>query len=964
MNDSFADLWNASAPTKPAPAPKTLGSLNHPGTQASFTRPPQYDAFSRLSASQPASRTNSPLISNTSVKTNQLRNVPTSRNPGSVAPPSLASPRSNTNANANSNNNGDAFSGLFASSNSNSSSHLNSSNGRPLTIAERAAMVESSRFQRQPSQQKGLQEPGQSAWDGIDLLAQSSPASRSTPVAPQDDFEFAFSSPSPLANSTAGTGPGTQATPLHDDDWGLSDFGSQPSTSTKTSSLSAPRAQVPQSSQTSQTLWDLDEFMSPSTGAAGKTDSNSDFELDFGREDRLLNHSGRPGDESDDDVLGDLAKPIGVGADTSSRIPSPSSSLSQPNHNSTSTPPVPPSGQRHPSPPPHIIGQIVEMGFSPQQARAALAVTGDGKDVQAALEMLLAGSENDREVTEARPQDSDRRRGGDNDRRRGGGGSNREESRRPDPADSSSPVSGTDMTTVQIEAEKIIAQASELGISVFNRAGAFWRESKEKAQRLYEERAAAAPAAGGGGTSKNRDSERGTGSRGAPARRQDGRPRWMRDEEGGNEVVERENEREGGALSRKTRHGKEAGGGFSDDVLPPKAPKSAPSSSAPPEADLLSPTTTDTSTPAIYISPFRRGRPKQEQPQYESSSMPIPPSQPASPSLFKPAASTPTPRFPTPPPISPPILAASNAHKARGTAAYKLGQHGAAETAYSASLAALPDVHVLRIPVFNNRALARLKMGEYAGAVEDCSAVLTIVGSFRDTIRVDSADGTKEEVDLGQGMTKALRRRAEAHEGREKWALARADWEMLAGLEWAPPNVRSEAVRGAGRCRRMVSSDSGENDASIGSAVSKPQPKPKPRPRPAPRAATTSGGGAPPAAVSRLREAITTADAEADLRLTLKDSVDARINAWKGGKETNIRALLASLDTVLWPELGWVKVGMAELLGSGQVKVRYMKAIGRLHPDKLNAQNTTVEQRMIANAVFGTLNEAWNAFQQ
>lgn len=31
---------------------------------------------------------------------------------------------------------------------------------------------------------------------------------------------------------------------------------------------------------------------------------------------------------------------------------------------------------------------------------------------------------------------------------------------------------------------------------------------------------------------------------------------------------------------------------------------------------------------------------------------------------------------------------------------------------------------------------------------------------------------------------------------------------------------------------------------------------------------------------------------------------------------------------------------------------------------QLNANNSTVEQRMIANAVFGTLNEAWNAFKQ
>ena len=34
----------------------------------------------------------------------------------------------------------------------------------------------------------------------------------------------------------------------------------------------------------------------------------------------------------------------------------------------------------------------------------------------------------------------------------------------------------------------------------------------------------------------------------------------------------------------------------------------------------------------------------------------------------------------------------------------------------------------------------------------------------------------------------------------------------------------------------------------------------------------------------------------------------------------------------------------------------------RLTHAQLNASNTTLEQRMIANGVFGTLNEAYNAF--
>ena len=43
----------------------------------------------------------------------------------------------------------------------------------------------------------------------------------------------------------------------------------------------------------------------------------------------------------------------------------------------------------------------------------------------------------------------------------------------------------------------------------------------------------------------------------------------------------------------------------------------------------------------------------------------------------------------------------------------------------------------------------------------------------------------------------------------------------------------------------------------------------------------------------------------------------------------------ASLDAVLWGELGWQKVGIHELVSTSQVKIRYTKAIAKLHPDKV-----------------------------
>ena len=64
-----------------------------------------------------------------------------------------------------------------------------------------------------------------------------------------------------------------------------------------------------------------------------------------------------------------------------------------------------------------------------------------------------------------------------------------------------------------------------------------------------------------------------------------------------------------------------------------------------------------------------------------------------------------------------------------------------------------------------------------------------------------------------------MRRRAEARQGREKWVEEGRDWEVLAGGggvggEWLGEGIRREAVRGAGRCRRMVNSSDQEGIGS------------------------------------------------------------------------------------------------------------------------------------------------------
>lgn len=93
-------------------------------------------------------------------------------------------------------------------------------------------------------------------------------------------------------------------------------------------------------------------------------------------------------------------------------------------------------------------------------------------------------------------------------------------------------------------------------------------------------------------------------------------------------------------------------------------------------------------------------------------------------------------------------------------------------------------------------------------------------------------------------------------------------------------------------------------------------------------------------AVNRLRAANEAAERLDEERFNLADSVDARVVAWKSGKQDNLRGLLASLDTVLWPEAGWKKINLSELVLPNKVKIQYMKGIAKVHPDKVSTHNT------------------------
>ena len=92
--------------------------------------------------------------------------------------------------------------------------------------------------------------------------------------------------------------------------------------------------------------------------------------------------------------------------------------------------------------------------------------------------------------------------------------------------------------------------------------------------------------------------------------------------------------------------------------------------------------------------------------------------------------------------------------------------------------------------------------------------------------------------------------------------------------------------------------------------------------------------------------------------------VQKQITKWKGGKDANLRALLSTLQNILPNEIASTlqPIGLNELLMPKQVKIKYMKVIARVHPDKVPA-GLSIRDQLLAKGVFEGLNTSWEAFK-
>lgn len=827
-------------------------------------------------------------------------------------------------------------------------------------------------------------------WDSLETgrttgNATAPPASRAPPVDDdEDDLLAAFSASVPVDNSshypppTASPAPksytpaprnGTPSSHLHD-------LMGEPASPISKSYTPAPRNGTPSSH--------LQDLMGGSASHYKQAEILDPF--DIGSLPSRTTPTNNVADD-DDDILGDLAKPV------SELPPRPKPSLSpklpvledMPSMSSRQN------SRQSSDPRDPVIAEIMEMGFTAAQAKRALHET-DSLDVQAAVGWLLEDAHKKSRPAPTQPMSRPGSHQGQRGRRHDEG-EDAPRRRREEGRDNSAPAWARDRSRDPNGEKDLGALAQEIGGTLFKSANSLWNTGKKKVGKAIAEFQAEGSGGEGGdpnmpkwmrdqqietNTIPTRGREKGNrfddedmrptqrkqqapepalteeammleAGSGPPPRRKEGDPssrsssatpaglglsekervqrqrqlaleQAIRDKE--RELRERERPRPASNTipNSSERNRKLTREAVEEDSAvqyvsrnrrrPPPPPTSSnpkPATQEPPQGDLLF---------GGASVPHDQSRNPYLQPQRQ-------------PLASIPRRSSPTPT-PSPPrrvipqrptiPLSPLVQQTSSSSRTKGTEAFKRGDYTLALTHYTASLAPLPTSHVLRIVVLSNRALCNLKLGDPKSALADCEEVLTIIGPGRgdgETILLDDVNK-----DMKEFWGKTITRKAEGLEQLEKWADAGATWTLAveSGVGGAV------ATAGRRRCETAL----------------RPKPAPKPatpiasRPNPARRPPPKMARPQVDAeAVKALRQANAQADRVEDEKLALHDAVEARIGAWKAGKEGNLRALLGSLDTVLWEGAGWKKVGMGDLLMPGKCKIVYMKGISKVHPDKV-----------------------------
>lgn len=580
-----------------------------------------------------------------------------------------------------------------------------------------------------------------------------------------------------------------------------------------------------------------------------------------------------------------------------------------------------------------MVAQLMDMGFSDEQAKVALEVTG-GNDLQDAIDLLVQNAEavtiQQRASSPMETSRSDTTRA-----RQSVFHDDNAPRRRPPPQDqprqpSSSDGSGATTPNFQQHKEKLVAQATELGGFLYKNASMFVKTGRERINKAVED-----------WQEQQRAEQR---------YRAEGRPKWMRDDINDDEM---------GAAATANRSREQYTEKFVDDDSSDEDPALER------EREIAWKKEQEAKR-REYVQQMRRQQQQERERierQQDENTYVSPSRRRAMPSSRSSSrAQTPVKTTTSTTPMTPPskkqrsrpvikasddvMMRVNNARK-MGNDKFKLGQFGEAEDAYTQAITMLPDGHDHLVILCNNRAATRLKIGEYKKCIEDCVLVVEMAESGGD----DNIESEGVTIRWREQISKALHRKGEALEHMEKYKDAIKAYEHIVKLDGANNAKVNQALA---RCRRALNPPpASSNSPAKPKSASSNKKSSNDTAFPGVdysvfEVNSSSTTTTPPAssslspadidkskAVAAMRAQAAKQEAEDAERMQKTDDVNARILQWKSGKENNLRALLATLDTLLWPGAQWRGANMSELINPKKCKIIYMKAIAKVHPDKV-----------------------------
>ncbi|GMG02055.1 hypothetical protein B5S33_g3402 [[Candida] boidinii] len=289
----------------------------------------------------------------------------------------------------------------------------------------------------------------------------------------------------------------------------------------------------------------------------------------------------------------------------------------------------------------------------------------------------------------------------------------------------------------------------------------------------------------------------------------------------------------------------------------------------------------------------------------------------------------------------------------KGNELFKNGDFPVALISYEDSLKSLPPGHIFSIISYSNLSIVYSKLGNSKSQLEFSEKGLMILNKIcKNNYNLLNNEFIENDKTFKSFWIKLLSKKSEALENLEKFKDAFFNYNLLIENGGSSKPI----MDGKNRCFKILNPEK-----SKPAPVSKPSTaRPSARKPPTRPTAQSTGNGE---ASKRIKEQNAKTENFENERFQLHDQVEDKLNSWRNGKADNLRALLSSLHLILWKETNWKPVGLTDLVLDKKVKIIYMKAVAKTHPDKISNDATT-EQKLIAQGVFVTLNQAWDKFKQ